>query len=106
MNGGLIAGRVCRGGRPIENALVGLDWVRAGDRPLALYPSNADGTMDRLRSVARGVTTDLPRPLVNVHTDTDSGGFFRISFQWSGTDLGAAIDNPNFQVFVLEEETS
>ena len=106
MNGGLIAGRVRRAGRPLENLLVGLDWVRTGEGILPIYSSNADSTMDRLRSIGRGVSSDQPPRLVNLNATTNSGGFFSMSFQWSGTDLGMAVDNPNYQVFVLEEEVS
>jgi len=104
MNSGHILGIVRQAGRPLQGALVGLDWVRGGDLPLPLYSSDADSMSDRLRSLRRGLTTEMPAPLQNLSTETNSDGAFILSFQWSGTDLGTAIDNPQSQVFVLVEE--
>lgn len=54
----------------------------------------------------RGVTPLLPTPLSNLSTTTDEAGVFVLSFQWSGTDLGTAMDNPQCQIFVLVEEVT
>ncbi len=104
MNSGHILGIVRQAGRPLQGAVVGLDWIRGGDLPLPVYSSDADSMSDRLRSLRRGLTTEMPAPLQNLSTETNSDGAFVLSFQWSGTDLGTAIDSPQSQVFVLVEE--
>ena len=106
MNGGLIFGTVTRGGSGVNNVIVGLDWIRTGEGVLTIYRPDADSSADRLRSVARGMTTDQPPPLTNLWALTTESGAFCLSFQWSGTDLGAAAQNPNYQLFVLEEEAA
>lgn len=90
----------------MAGAIVGLDWVRGGGEQLTLYPADADSAADRLRSVRRGLSTEMPAPLVNLHTLTTASGAFALSFQWFGGDLGTAMDAPRCQVFVLEEERS
>lgn len=104
MNSGYILGIVRQAGRPLQGALVGLDWVRGGGLSLPVYSSDADSMSDRLNSLRRGLSTEMPPPLQNLWTETNSDGAFTLSFQWSGTDLGTAIDNPQCQVFVLVEE--
>lgn len=104
MNSGYIIGIIRNGGRPIEGALIGLDWVRGGGQHLNIYSADADSPADRLGSVRRGLTTDMPSPLVNLNAQTDANGVFCLAFQWSGTDLGTAMDHPVCQIFVLVEE--
>jgi hypothetical protein len=104
MNSGYILGIVRRGGRGLANAVVGFDWIMGGGERLNIYSSDADSPSDRLRSIRRGLTTDMPSPLVNLSTTTNSDGAFVLSFQWSGTDLGTAMDSPRSQIFVLTEE--
>ncbi|GIU82526.1 MAG: hypothetical protein D6687_06660 [Acidobacteria bacterium] len=103
MNSGYILGIVRRSGRPLQNALIGLDWIRAGGQLLNIYGSDTDSFTDRVR-ILRGGSSPPPRPLRNLFTTTDEAGVFVLSFQWSGTDLGTAIDNPRCQIFVLVEE--
>ncbi|MGI8638814.1 MAG: hypothetical protein ACR2MG_02525 [Pyrinomonadaceae bacterium] len=107
MNLGLIIGVVRQAGRPLSNAVVGLAWVRGGGQTLPLYDANADSPTDRLRSQSRrGVTTTaMPPPLgshVPLAVNTDNHGVFALSFQWSGTDLGIAMDNPQCQLYVTD----
>lgn len=104
MNAGHILGIVRQSGQPVEGAIIGLDWVRGGGEQLTVYGPDADGTADRLRSLRRGVSTEMPPPAVNLNTTTTSGGAFALSFQWSGTDLGIAVDAPRCQIFVIIEE--
>lgn len=106
MNKGYIFGVVYESGRPVNNAIIGLDWIRGGEGPLQIYSPDADGTLDRLRALSRGLSTGMPPPLQNLNTNTDANGIFVMPFQWSGTDLGTAADNLFCQVFVLIEETS
>ncbi|APR77092.1 Hypothetical protein A7982_02439 [Minicystis rosea] len=104
MNAGHILGMVRHAGRPVADALIGLDWVRGGNGPLTLYGPDADSTSDRLRSLRRGLSTETAPPAVNLNTTTSSGGAFILSFQWWGGDIGVAIDALRCQIFVLVEE--
>lgn len=104
MNPGYILGIVRQANRPVQGALVGLDWVRAGDQLLPIYRSDADSMADRFRSLSRGLSTEMPPPLQNLWTQTNSDGAFVLAFQWSGTDIGIAVDNVRCQIFVLVEE--
>lgn len=104
MNKGYIFGVVNQSGRPLESAIIGLDWIRGSEGALTIYRDDADSTSDRLRSIRRGLSTEMPAPLINLNTQTDSNGVFMMAFQWSGTDLGTAIDNLRCQIFVLFEE--
>lgn len=106
VNAGHILGVVREAGRPVEGALIGLDWVRGGGDILPLYSSDADGMSDRVRSVRRGLSEEMPTPTMNLHTSTTSGGAFALSFQWFGGDVASAMDSPLCQIFVLIEERS
>jgi hypothetical protein len=103
MNGGNILGIVRQSGRPLQDAIVGLDWIRGGGQRLNFYSADADGFTDRI-GMLRRVTPLLPTPLATVSTATDEIGVFVLSFQWSGTDLGIAMSNPQCQIYVLVDE--
>lgn len=105
MNKGVIAGQVLRDGRGVRQATIGLDGpvIRTGTGMMRVYDVNSDSATDRLRAVSRGTGFDMPPPLQNLFTSTDSGGYFSLSFAWSGTELGGAIDNPRFQIYVSED---
>lgn len=106
MNQGHIIGLVRRDGRPVEGALVGLDWIRGGEGALTIYSTSADSAADRYRSLGRGLSTEIPPPLVNLYTTTTENGAFAMSFQWFDGDLGLASDALTCQIFVnIEERT-
>ncbi|HEY1340765.1 MAG TPA: hypothetical protein VGF59_24805 [Bryobacteraceae bacterium] len=106
MNRGLIAGLVYVNGSPATNVLVGLDGVgiMTGQGMLPIYSTDADGAMDRLRSVSRGLSSEMPAPLQNLWAETQSNGGFALGFQWSGTDLGSAIDRPSYSIYALQQQ--
>jgi hypothetical protein len=104
MNGGYILGVVREAGRALGGAVIGLDWVRGGGADLTIYSADADSTADRLRSVRRGMAGDMPPPITNLATQTNSEGGFVLSFQWFGGDLGTAMDEPQCRIFVLVDE--
>ena len=112
MNSGYILGVVRQSGRPLANTVVGLDWIRGGGQEIQFYSPDADAPSDRLEAVGRGVRawdanrigTAMPAALWTMATETNALGQFTLAFQWSGTDLGLAMDNPTCQIRVLGED--
>ena len=101
MNSGLICGQLfdAATGDPLTDGVVSIDWILGGTNYLPFYPPEGDDFMDRVRALGRGVRSfDAERAIVEptryhtIATQPDSMGCFALFFQWSGTDLGAAME--------------
>ena len=103
MNGGIIVGHVYDCGVPVENAQVCLSWLRGGGEPITIYSADADSDLDRARTLARGLGSDMPPPVTNLFTFTDRAGLFALEFQWWGGHI-EAVDAPRAMLMVLTEE--
>lgn len=103
MNKGYIIGKITELGRPAE-AFVRLNWIVGGGERLPIYSPDADSNSDRMQAVGRGFRPEMPPQLMNLMTQTDQRGNFCLEFQWSGIELGTAIDNCRCQITVMTEQ--
>jgi|ERR1044072_1007236 hypothetical protein len=98
MNPGYIIGIVLLLDRPVEGALIGLDWVVGGDQQLPIYRPAATVSSGSLGG--RGLTAGPIARSSHLWTETDAEGFFNLSFVWRPEDIVIAMFHPHCQIFM------